>query len=114
GFALRSCANGGAAMERGIEWVRRLVPDSKIELAIDGGEARFRFRYRPPILASRHDIDYFIAIFMTASRRFTGVDWDTGAVAIQYAKPEHTEEQERIFRCPLHFGADWNAVRFAQ
>ena len=113
GFALRSCANGGAAMERGIEWVRRLVPDSEIELAINRGEARFRFRYRPPILASRHEIDYFMAIFMTASRRFTGVDWDPGAVAFQYAKPEHTEEHERIFRSPLHFGADWNAVRFA-
>ncbi|TMA33508.1 MAG: AraC family transcriptional regulator [Deltaproteobacteria bacterium] len=113
GFALRSCANGGAALERGIEWVRRLVPDSEIELAIDGGEACLRFRYRPPILASRHEIDYFMATFTTESRRFTGVDWDPGAVAFQYAKPEHTEEHERIFRSPLHFGADWNAVRIA-
>ena len=113
GFALRSCANGGAALERGIEWVRHLVPDSEIELAIDGGQACFRFRSRPPILASRHEIDYFMATFMMASRRFTGVDWNPGGVAFQYAKPEHAEEHERIFRSSLHFGSNWNAVRFA-
>jgi AraC-like DNA-binding protein len=113
GFALRSCANARAALERGIEWARRLAPHSEIELTIDGGKARFRFRCRPPILASRHEIDYFMAIFMKESRRFTGVDWDPGAVAFQYAKPEHTLEHERILRSPLHFGADWNTVRFA-
>jgi len=112
-FALRSCANGGAALERGIEWARRLVPDGEIELAIDGGDACLRFRCRPPILASRHEIDYFMATLLTAGRRFTGVDWDPVAVAFQYAKPENQEEHERIFRSSLHFGADWNAVRFA-
>ncbi len=32
------------------------------------------------------------------------------AVHVTYAAPAYAAEYERIFQCPVHFGADWNAL----
>lgn len=112
GFAVRSCADGHEAVERGIDYSRRYFPNTDFELAIESGVAQLRHRCPPRQPPSRHGTDYIFITFLAASRKFTGIDWWPLGISYQCSAASDLSEYERIYAAPLEFGAEWNSVAF--
>lgn len=60
----------------------------------------------------RHDAEMTFAALAVLGRRVTNVDWSADEVKFQHARPSSIREHERIFGCPVFFGAPDNELVF--
>jgi AraC-like DNA-binding protein len=58
----------------------------------------------------RHVAETIIGNYVVLGRRWTGEDLVPREVRFQHQRPARTDEHERLFRCPIQFGAEDNAV----
>ena len=49
---------------------------------------------------------------MASGRRVTSVNWSPKEIRFEHQQPNETSEHERIFQCPIFFGATANEVVF--
>jgi AraC-like DNA-binding protein len=61
----------------------------------------------------RHDAEMTLAAIAALARMATGADWSASEVSFQHQRPRDTTEHERIFRCPVRFGAEANEFKFS-
>lgn len=61
----------------------------------------------------RHDAEMTLAAIAAFGRMATGADWSASEVSFQHQRPRDTTEHERIFRCPVRFGAAANEFKFS-
>ena len=64
------------------------------------------------ITERRQDAEMTFAALVVLGRRATNVDWSPGEVRFQHERPIDISEHERIFQCPVFFGAATNEVVF--
>lgn len=64
------------------------------------------------ITERRQDAEMTLAAIVVLGRRVTDTDWSPNEVSFQHARPRDTSEHERIFRCPIRFGAPANEFLF--
>jgi len=78
---------------------------------------------RDPVRFSLHPTDpeaplldqmaeFHLAIFMHNTRKFVSPDFQPRYVAFAHPAPEDSSEHERIFRCPISFGARTTRMEF--
>jgi AraC-like DNA-binding protein len=60
----------------------------------------------------RQDVEMTFAALAVLGRRATNVDWSANEIRFQHERPKDTTEHERIFRCPITFGAASNDFVF--
>jgi AraC-like DNA-binding protein len=76
----------------------------------DTTRGEVRIEGAPSITALRHPADLRLALLVGALREATGFDVVPIEVRLPYPRPTDTREHERVFRCPLRFGAPDSAV----
>lgn len=60
----------------------------------------------------RHDAEMTFAALAVLGRRVTNVDWVPTEIRFEHEQPNDTTEHQRIFRCPVIFGATDNEFIF--
>jgi len=60
----------------------------------------------------RHDAEMTFAALAALGRQFTGVNWSPREIRFQHERPPDIREHERIFQCPILFGATTNEYVF--
>ena len=64
------------------------------------------------IRARRHDAEMTFAALAVLGRRVTNVDWVPKEIRFEHERPTDTKEHQRIFCCPVIFGAAANEFIF--
>src|SRR5436853_252805 len=67
-----------------------------------------------PSHLSRPYVEYTFAATLLNVRKATGVAFRVEGLDIAFPAPASTSEHERIFGCPIRFGARDNALRFSR
>ncbi|HXQ71990.1 MAG TPA: AraC family transcriptional regulator [Pyrinomonadaceae bacterium] len=71
------------------------------------------YRYSDPsILEHRQDSEMTLATVTTLCRNIATPDFTPAAVEFQHAAPANLTEHERLFNCPVKFGATTNRLSF--
>lgn len=96
---------------QGIERTTRYLPllDERLAVAIlrKKNQTRLQFRFESP---STQYKDFLLAHFVVTSRIATRVEWHPDAVFFDHPAPATISEHQRLFRCPLTFGAPRSEV----
>jgi len=56
--------------------------------------------------SSRHTMEYNTATHLTIARLMAGFEFSAARMEIPYPEPADTSEQQRVFGCPIHYGAE--------
>jgi AraC-like DNA-binding protein len=105
--AARASADLREALARLVRYQRLL--DDSVEIAVvDGGGPHVSIVQRheiPPHLRVHHAPECFFAALLGQGRRLAGRPWAPKEMRFRHARPGATEEHERLFACPVRFGA---------
>jgi AraC-like DNA-binding protein len=103
-YALRTCANLGAAFTRLCTYHRLLHDAAHVELEMDRDHAILSHRLPLPGGAPRPVSEFILTAWLVTSRQATGVACAPVQVSFPHAAPVDTSELRRVFGCPLKFG----------
>lgn len=111
GFAARSGATLGEALDQCSRFALLINEASVIESRKERAEAVFVIGPKPGLPAwPRAYSEMALAAWLVLSRNYTGVAIQPISVAFQHARPADVSEYERLFACPLRFGAPINRL----
>lgn len=97
------------------QWVRyaRLESDaSRIELRKEGRDSVLTYIDISPYQAVWLR-ELYMATIMVNCRKFVCNDFNPLEVRFMHAAPSYIQEYKRIFKAPVYFGADENAIKFS-
>lgn len=113
GFAVLSAEDVGSAIRTLMRYGAIFQDCDDGQLLVDGELAYMSYRVSSRTLpASRHDCDMSIAFTVFFLRKVVEPDWVPLAVQLQHPTPcgQLLQEYERVFRCPIRFGAATNQL----
>ena len=113
GFALLSSQDVGAALRVLMRYGAIFQDGDEGQLLIEASYAHIWYRVKAPGLPlSRHDCDMSTAFPLFFLRKVLDPAWTPVAVQLQHPAPEPAlrGEYERMFGCPLTFGAATNQI----
>ncbi len=82
----------------------------QVTLSEKGTEVSLAQATVPACYAERLSVERTFSLGICRIRRFTERDIDPLRVCFQHAAPAYLDEYERIFRCPIRFGAKSNTI----
>jgi AraC-like DNA-binding protein len=113
GYSLTASSSLREAFERMLRYFRLVTDAAELEFGLVGDEYRFRIR---PIAAATQpapeSMDAFASLFVRFCRAHLGREFAPLRVSLRRAPPRDVVGFERVFRCPLRFGADENELWF--
>jgi AraC-like DNA-binding protein len=110
-FALRSCATLGDHYRLAGRYMRLVHQGIYLNLEEESDIARLvHGHYQEPSTPPRHPVEGMLALALLQGRRAIGEEFAPQAVCFTHARPEHVNEQERIFRAPVHYGCPRNEL----
>jgi len=115
GFALLSARDVGAALRTLVRYGAIFQDCDDGQLLVERDYAYMWYRANAPGLPlSRHDCDMTTAFTVAFLRKILDPGWNPVSVQLQHPRPppELLGEYERVFACPLTFGAAINQVTF--
>ncbi len=113
GYVVINSPTFGEAINRLIRYHSIWNDGAFYNLDIDGSQARLTYEHCDGIIdARRQDCEMTLSIFVSFSRRGTGVDWSPHEVSFQHSKPKSIIEHQRIFRSQVHFDRPTNELIF--
>lgn len=113
GFAVVSCSRARDAAQRMIHYATRYYEDLDLELDLSEEVGVLRQGFVTSEPGQHPQLETFVlAGIVLLSREVLGQQWDPISVSLAEEKPASTDDYTRVFRCPVHFGADANVVRF--
>lgn len=113
GFALLSAQDVGSALLTLMRYGAVFQDCDDGQLLTDRDYAYLWYRVDSTVLAPcRHDCDMSTAFPVYFLRKVVDAGWDPVAVQLQHPLPDRDSvaEYERVFRCPVSFGAATNQV----
>lgn len=110
GFAARSCATLGEAIERTVRYSAVMNENTEIRLERFSNVVVITDGPIAPLTWPRHYAEMAIASFMVLSRKWTGRDIAATRARFQHPRPLDVSEHERIFACPLQFDEPQNQL----
>ena len=70
------------------------------------------YRYVDKIAEHRHDAEMTLATVTTLCRNIASSEFNPTSIEFEHEAPADTSEHDRIFRCPIKFGAPLNKLHF--
>ena len=92
----------GEGLERALQYIRLVYDHSNVHLHIDSHRARL-YR-RNPGLSTQYN-EFALTLIVVRIRQSTGIDWTPERVRFEHAGVDAGGELERLFRCPIVYGA---------
>lgn len=117
GFAVLSSKDVGAALRVLIRYGAIFQDGDEGQLLLERNYAHMWYRVNAPDLPlSRHDCDMSTAFTLFFLRKVLDPDWRPVAVQLQHPEPEPEllGEYQRVFGCPLSFGAATNQLTLSR
>lgn len=115
GYAILASPNLKAALQRAIRF-QRLISDAteqRVELA--GNRYRFLVNRVSPLGPPDEAVDAFFATAVGSFRLLSRPSViNPLAVSMRRSRPQSAEIYEKIFRCPITFGADEDAIEYSR
>src|SRR3989442_306668 len=113
GYSVINSPTFGEALDRVVRYNFIWTNGSYFTVDKTGLDTRIIYTYLDDSLtARRHDTEMTLAAISVLGRRTTDTDWSPSEVSFQHTRPRDTSEHQRIFRCPVRFGAKANEFRF--
>ena len=111
GYALRSSATLGQALERLARYHRLIHESAAVQTEVEGNVARITHGASgEPLAKVRPLAQMALGAIVVVGRQLTGQDWAPLAVEFQHARPRDCTEYERLFRAPVRFDAACNQL----
>jgi AraC-like DNA-binding protein len=105
-FIARSGGTLRDALESTVRYLPLLGDGARCELEIDGKVARSRFWLDPRLEVHEAAYEFLIAIGLLRARRITGMPALAPIeVNFMHERPRNTARHEKLFACPIRFGA---------
>ncbi|MBX3264928.1 MAG: AraC family transcriptional regulator ligand-binding domain-containing protein [Labilithrix sp.] len=98
----------GEGLARFVHSVHPSVGPSHVEMVVDQGGAHLVGR---SLIPSPQRDEFICASLVLRGRRAAGVDWAPDGVTFQHERGDRGEALDRLFRCPVSFGAEANELR---
>lgn len=113
GYSVINSPTFGAALDRVVRYNFIWTNGSCFTVENVNGRTTVEYVYLDEsIHERRHDVEMTFAALVVLGRRVTGVDWAPREIRFQHERPPDTSEHERIFQCPILFGAITNDFVF--
>jgi len=109
-YAVRNSATLGDAYACMTRYNRVLHSGVTVVLRVEGDEASLAHHQSRG--ATRHATEWAVATWLVIGRQLVGRDWVPRRVEFEHPRPARVDAHERLFRAPLVFSADRNAVVF--
>ena len=110
-FALRSCATLGEHFRLAGRYTRLVHQGIYLMLEEEQDIARLLHgHYQEPSTPPRHPVECMLALLTLQGRRAIGEEFAPQAVCFTHTRPAQVNEQERIFRAPVHYGCPRNEL----
>ena len=113
GYSVINSATFGDALDRVVRYNFIWTNGSCFTINGINGQTTVAYIYLDEsIRRRRHDTEMTFAALVVLGRQVTGVDWLPAEIRFQHQDPGDMSEHERIFRCPIMFGATTNEFVF--
>ena len=113
GYSVINSPTFGDALDRVVRYNSIWTNGSCFAVEELNGETRISYVYLDEsIRERRQDVEMTFAALAVLGRRATNVDWLPREIRFAHEQPAETSEHERIFRCPIFFGAGANQFLF--
>ena len=117
GYLIMSCATLSDALHRQARYAALVGNLGRVDLADepprDGREPQVAHSWQPLLPQQQRQLsEETLAGWVTFGHWISGLDIPPTEVRFQHPAPADTREHERIFRCPVLFGQDDNALVF--
>jgi AraC-like DNA-binding protein len=109
-YAARCQPTLRGAVERIISLVPLISDAGSIRLEERDGLGTIEVTSAPNVDLDPASVEFNIAYFIIAGRRFTGIDYRPQRVLLRHPAPSDTSHHERLFGIPVEFGAERNAI----
>ena len=107
GHMIQASATLGDGLRRMLEFYRVFNDVHPVALLETRDTARLRVKTRGTALEGpRHATEFAFAWFISLARRATGVQIEPRVVRFEHHAPTDIRQHQRIFGCPLEFGAE--------
>jgi len=111
GYSVTSSATLGQALRSLVRYLPIWTNVGTFRLDTEGSVAHFQWEYLDPSLPEpRHDCEMSMATVARFNRLTADSSWAPREVWFRHKKPRDTSEHSRIFRAPVRFGMQANAV----
>ncbi len=113
GYASMSSATLGSAMELMLPYQRVTTEFGTTTAGVSGDRYVIRWEDAPETAGlphARHRVENYFAACITFGRWITGSQENPAEIFFRHAAPADSAEYQRVFRCPVHFGAAENAI----
>lgn len=113
GQLMRHSATVGDALRYGVVYHHLNSQGGVIFLREHGGIAEFGYAiYHRGGVGTRQICDGVLATLVSYMREWCGQGWVPSEVLLAHAAPADASPYRRLFRCPVRFNAELNALRF--
>ena len=114
-FTMMNCANFAEALAHARRYQRLISEGGRVELRL--GDPHAAIVYLPQagdVAFSRHQIEAVLVVIVGFARWLIAEEVTPVEVRFAHPEPSETLEHQRLFRCPLVFGADEHAIVLEQ
>lgn len=113
GYSVINSPTFGAALDRVVRYNSIWTNGSGFAVEHIKGKTKIVYGYLDDsIRERRQDSEMTLAALAVLGRRVTNVEWNATEIRFQHERPGDTSEHQRIFRCPVVFGAPANEFIF--
>lgn len=98
------------SMQAASRYLPLLHDGAEVDLVEDGEFALWRHRLFPTVAAPPSANEYVVAAFFVRAQRMLGLDGPPTEVHFVHEQPAHAAAYEALFRAPVRFGRDRNAI----
>lgn len=113
GYSVINSPTFGDALDRVVRYNSIWTNGSCFTVETANGQTRIVYLYLDDSLGERRqDAEMTFAALAVLGRRATNVDWSASEIRFEHERPKETAEHERIFQCPIFFGAITNELVF--
>jgi AraC-like DNA-binding protein len=111
GYLMMNCETLGEAFEKSARYSRIIgnLIEGDVHLRLNKIKVVLDTPPQAPKM-SRHCFESTLSSTVRMMRNLTGMDIDPTKITFIYPEPKSTAEYERIFRCPVVFGAKENSI----
>lgn len=114
GHILYNCASVRDAIALFIRYAPLVIEGARVALCESPGAAHAIYAH-PEIAPdnTRYDAELALTLILGIGKRFLRTDTPPYRVRFAHGKPPSTAEHERVFRCPIEWGAPTNEIIFS-
>ncbi|HRY90122.1 MAG TPA: AraC family transcriptional regulator, partial [Rubrivivax sp.] len=113
GELIRHSATVGDALRTGVVYHHLNSQGGVVFLRQDGAVAEFGYAIYHRVERGANEIyDAVLATLVNFMRELCGAGWVPSEVLVAHAAPADASPYRRLFRCPVRFDAELNALRF--